>query len=135
MKSLVFSLLFISVAHAQTQTCFRSSPDVGGQAQASFCIRDFGTHQSTVASVQFPGADELVQISELHRGLTINGDPQIIYSPARLQDGRKLYLMIRCAYDYGIFFSADVQDGTSRKNIFAMGRGFKNCQDLWALYP
>ena len=134
MKLLIISLLFISVAHAQTQTCFESSPEVN-QEQARFCIKDFGTHQSTVASVQFSGVDELVQISELHRGRTIDGDPQFIYSPTKLQDGRKIYLTIRCAYDYGIFFSADVQDGASRKNVFVMGRGFRNCQDLWALYP
>ena len=134
MKKLIISLLLISTAHAQVSTCFKSSPELG-EEPVKFCIHDFGTHQSTTASVQFQGVDEDVQINEFQRGRTIDGDPQFIFSPAKLQDGRKLYLTVRCAYDYGIYFSADVQDGLLRKNVFVTARGFKNCEDLWAMYP
>jgi len=137
-----FIISFSFSSYAQTISCFESSI-FNEEYETKICLNDLGKKQEIIASGFFSGFSDLpgfeddnIQLKELQRGLTIKGDPQIIYAPAILNDGREIYISLICAEDYGIQFNAALKDGDSfAKNILIVGKNFRGCKDLWALFP
>lgn len=138
----LLALLFSLSSFAQDITCFESSV-FNENYSTKICLTDFGKKQEVLASGFFSGfadipgfEDSNIILKELKRGRTIKGDPQIIYAPSVLNDGREISISIICAGDYGLEFIADLQDGaTSTKSILVVAQAFKGCEELWRTFP